>query len=280
MLASGAELGVNRETAGIIELDGLQPGASIGPSPDWLIEIDNKSLTHRPDLGGTGMAREIAAITRQPLRDPVDLSLLPRESEGGIEVRIEDFDLCPRYSALVLENVTVQASPLWLQARLEAVGLNPINNVVDVTNFVMAEIAQPMHAFDADKLNGGIVVRRAARGERIMALNNEEYELQVSVYLVIADQESAIAVAGVIGGLFSAIGPETKRIIRPGKRELSRRKRSENFWQSEAAHGCFHAVRKSTGSGEYSQRPRTRAGAFAAGFARNSRGRGRCGRPS
>ena len=158
------------------------------------------------------MAREIAAITRQPLRDPVDLSLLPRESKGGIEVRIEDFDLCPRYSALVLENVTVQQSPLWLQARLEAVGLNPINNVVDVTNFVMAEIAQPMHAFDADKLNGGIVVRRAAPGERIMALNNEEYELQVS-NLVIADQESTIAVAGVIGGLFSAIGPETKRIV-------------------------------------------------------------------
>ena len=122
--------------------------------PDQIIEIDNKSLTHRPDLWGHhGMAREVAAILRKPLRDPVDLSVLP-EGEPAIGVSIEDFDLCPRYSALVFENVTVQPSPLWLQYRLEAIGLNPINNIVDMTNWIMAEIAQPMHAFDADKLHG------------------------------------------------------------------------------------------------------------------------------
>lgn len=211
MLASGSELGLNRDSEGILELD-LQPGDLLGLVPDHVIEVDNKSLTHRPDLWGHhGMAREVAAITKRPLRDPADLSLLPAGS-APIDVQIANFDLCPRYSALVFENVTVAPSPLWLQYRLEAVGLNPINNVVDVTNYVMAEIAQPMHAFDADKLNGGIVVRRAAEGEHIVALNNELYHLNPA-NLVIADQAAPIAIAGVIGGLDSAIGPETTRIV-------------------------------------------------------------------
>lgn len=211
MLASGAELGLNRETEGILELD-LQPGDPLGIAPDHIIEVDNKSLTHRPDLWGHhGMAREVAAILRKPLRDPVDLGLIP-QGAPPIEVRIEDFDLCPRYSALAFENVTVQPSPLWLQYRLEAIGLNPINNIVDVTNWVMAELAQPMHAFDADKLHGGIIVRRARQGERIRALNAEEYELNPNNQ-VIADEQEAVAIAGVIGGLDSAITEGTKRIV-------------------------------------------------------------------
>src|SRR5581483_9348815 len=114
--------------------------------PDSIIEVDNKSITHRPDLWGhLGMAREVAAILRMPLRDPVRPELLPPPAPS-IEVSIEDLDLCPRYSALVVENVTVQPSPLWLQYRLTAVGLNPINNIVDLTNYIMAELAQPMHA--------------------------------------------------------------------------------------------------------------------------------------
>ena len=106
---------------------------------------------------------------------------------AAIGVEIEDLALCPRYSALVFENVTVQPSPLWLQYRLEAIGLNAINNIVDVTNYVMAELSQPMHAFDADKLHGDTIFVRGARaGERIMALNDEKYELAPS-NLVIAD---------------------------------------------------------------------------------------------
>ena len=97
------------------------------------------------------MAREVAAITHRTLRDPVKLDLLPR-GKAPVEIAIEDFALCPRYSALVFENVTVQPSPAWLQDRLEAVGLNAINNIVDVTNYVMAELAQPMHAFDAAEI--------------------------------------------------------------------------------------------------------------------------------
>ena len=118
-----------------------------------------------------------------------------------MEIAIEDFALCPRYSALVFENVTVQPSPSWMQERLKAVGLNAINNIVDVTNYVMAELAQPIHAFDAEKLHGSrIFVRNAQTGERIVALNDESYNLSPS-NLVIADAEGPIALAGVIGGI-------------------------------------------------------------------------------
>src|SRR5271156_6297431 len=137
---------------------------------DTIIEVDNKSLTHRPDLWGHyGVAREVAAITHQKLRDPVKLELLPK-GEAPVGIDIEDFALCPRYSALVFENVTVQPSPPWLQQRLEAIGLNAINNIVDVTNFVMAELTQPMHAFDTAKLHGPTIFVRSARaGEQIVA---------------------------------------------------------------------------------------------------------------
>ncbi len=99
------------------------------------------------------------------LRDPVKLDLLPK-GEAPVGIEIEDFALCPRYSALVFENVTVRPSPLWLQYRLEAIGLNAINNIVDVTNYVMAELAQPMHAFDAEKLHGPTIFVRNARAGR------------------------------------------------------------------------------------------------------------------
>ena len=158
------------------------------------------------------MAREVAAITHRSLKDPVKLDLLP-PGQASIGVEIEDLSLCPRYSALVFENVTVGPSPLWLQYRLEAIGLNAINNIVDVTNYVMSELAQPMHAFDANKLHGDtIFVRNARAGEQIVALNEESYQLAPS-NLVIADAEAPIAIAGVIGGLHSAIDARTKRIV-------------------------------------------------------------------
>lgn len=208
MLASGVELGINRDDQGIVELDG-----ELLLAPDSVIEVDNKSLTHRPDLWGHyGMAREVAAISHARLSDPANLALLPA-GKPAVAVEIEDLVLAPRYSALVFENVTVGPSPLWLQYRLEAIGLNAINNIVDVTNFVMAELAQPMHAFDHDKLNGGtIFVRRARAGEQIVALNDLSYTLQPS-NLVIADAAGPVAIAGVVGGLHSAIGVATKRIV-------------------------------------------------------------------
>jgi phenylalanyl-tRNA synthetase beta chain len=213
MLASGAELGINRDAAGVIELD-AEPGAPVpGVKPDFAIEIDNKSITHRPDLWGHhGMAREVAAILRKRLLDPVKPELVPA-GEPAIHVEIADFALCPRYSALVFENVTVQPSPAWLQYRLESIGLNPINNIVDVTNFVMSELAQPMHAFDRDLLHGdSIFVKPAPEHAVFVALNEESYTLDPQA-LVIADARGPIAIAGVIGGLDSAINERTKRIV-------------------------------------------------------------------
>jgi phenylalanyl-tRNA synthetase beta chain len=211
MLVSGHELGINRDHSGVLELQ----SAEFDLKPDWIIEVDNKSLTHRPDLWGHfGMAREVAAITGGTLVDPVRMDLLPdRNVAPLVQIEIEDYDLCPRYSALVFDNVTVGPSPLWLQYRLEAIGLNPINNIVDVTNYLMAELAQPMHAFDADKLDGRTIYARPARaGERIEALNQEIYQLGTS-NIVIADAGGPIAIGGVIGGNDSAISDGTRRIV-------------------------------------------------------------------
>lgn len=216
MLASGAELGINRDGSGLLELQDLQdltPGSLLPDlSPDVIVEIDNKSLTHRPDLWGhIGMAREVAAITGGTLRDPVDTSALPTAAPA-VEVRVADHVLCPRYSALLLENVAVRPSPLWLQARLESIDLNAINNIVDVTNYILAELPQPMHAFDADKLQGPIDVRTARPGERMAALNGQTYDLSPAD-LVIADAKGPVAIAGVIGGADTAISESTTRVI-------------------------------------------------------------------
>jgi len=219
MLASASELGIGSDHSGIVDLG----DAPFALKPDHIIEVDNKSLTHRPDLWGHyGMAREVAAITKDKLLDPVPPQPLP-DSHAPVRVTVQDHALCPRYSALVFENVTVKPSPLWLQYRLHAIGLNAINNVVDVTNLILAELPQPMHAFDLDKLHGDklhgdevhgpeIIVRHARPGEKLAALNGETYELDPSV-LVIADPECAIALAGVIGGADSAISETTTRIV-------------------------------------------------------------------
>jgi phenylalanyl-tRNA synthetase beta chain len=213
MLAAGIEAGINRDHAGILELDAPAAAPPPGCVPDRIIEIDNKSITHRPDLWGHhGLAREVAAILGRKLIDPVDLALLPR-GPAAVKVQVENPELCPQYCALAIENIEVKPSPLWLQYRLTSIGLNPINNIVDLTNFVMAELAQPMHAFDADRLHGDtIFVRPAKGGERFRALNEEEYTL-ASSNLVIADAAGAIALGGVIGGLESAIGPGTTRVV-------------------------------------------------------------------
>jgi phenylalanyl-tRNA synthetase beta chain len=217
MLASGAELGINRDHTGVIELEGATPPAPGDPLPgclpDSVFEIDNKSITHRPDLWGHhGMAREVAAILGRKLKDPVRIGLLPK-GPAAIQIAIEDDSLCPRYSALVFDGVDTRPSPPWLQYRLTAIGLNPISNIVDMTNYVMAELAQPMHAFDADLLSGDTIFIRPARaGERLRALNGEEYALAPS-NLVIADASGPIALAGVIGGMSTAISEKTRRVV-------------------------------------------------------------------
>jgi phenylalanyl-tRNA synthetase beta chain len=209
MLASPAELGLGRDASGIIEWG----AAALALDPDRIVEIDNKSLTHRPDLWGhLGMAREVAAITAKQLIDPADLSLLPTGSDS-FNVHIADYELCPRFSVVVFENVRVAPSPYWLQYRLMSVGLNPINNIVDITNFVMAELAQPMHAFDRDKLRGDrLIVRPARDGETLLALDETEYTLTPADG-VVADQDGAVSIAGIIGGRPSAIADETTNVV-------------------------------------------------------------------
>jgi phenylalanyl-tRNA synthetase beta chain len=213
MLASAAELGISRDGAGLLELENVQAGALLPLTPDWILEIDNKSLTHRPDLWGhVGMAREVAAIADGSLHDPVKLDSLP-QGNAQLKVEITDHTLCTRYSALFVENVQVRPSPLPIQARLQGIGLNPISNIVDITNYVLAELPQPMHAFDADKLTGDtIYVRKARAGERLKALNGETYDLHPDD-LVIADDAGPVALAGVIGGADSAISESTTRIV-------------------------------------------------------------------
>lgn len=252
MLASPAELGINNDHDGIIEFEG-----ELQLSPDHVIEIDNKSLTHRPDLWGHyGMAREVAALLGKELVDPVSMELLP-EGAPVQEVVIEDYQLCPRYSAQVFEEVAVGDSPWWMQYRLHTIGLNTINNIVDVTNWLLAELPQPTHAFDADRLNGKIIVRRAKAGEQIEALNGETYTLTTED-LVIADESGPVAIAGVIGGKHSAIGPETKRVVfesanfnasavrKTSSRLKLRTDASMRFEKAQDPHNTLRAIARAT----------------------------------
>jgi phenylalanyl-tRNA synthetase beta chain len=198
---------------------GAFPGASVSAvadaernEPDSIIEIDNKSLTNRPDLWGhLGMAREVAAITGLNVADPVG-DLPAAATTGDISIAIEDANLCARFSGQRVENVKVAPSPLWMQYRLNSLGINPINNLVDVTNYVSCELGQPMHAYDADLLGDAIVVRAARKGESMLALNGEKYSL-TEEDIVIADKEKPVGIAGIIGGNGTAIHAATKRII-------------------------------------------------------------------
>ncbi|HET9280730.1 MAG TPA: phenylalanine--tRNA ligase subunit beta [Candidatus Angelobacter sp.] len=198
---------------------GAFPGASVSAvaraensETDAIIEIDNKSLTNRPDLWGhLGMAREVAAIAGLSVVDPVG-DLPTPASKGDLSITIEDSNLCARFSGQRVENVKVAPSPLWMQVRLNSLGINPINNLVDVTNYISCELGQPMHAYDADLLGDTIVVRAARNGEEILALNGEKY-LLTKDDIVIADAQKPIGIAGIIGGNDTAIRATTRRIV-------------------------------------------------------------------
>jgi len=183
--------------------------------PGRLPVIDFEITANRPDcLSHIGLAREASAIWGVPLQMPE--MVMPRADEPvddahALEVTIEDAELCPRYCAQVFD-VTIGPSPDWLRERLEAAGVRPINNVVDVTNYVMLELGQPMHAFDLTKIGGRrLVIRRAREGERLRTLDGNERTLSADM-LVIADAERASAIGGVMGGADSEIDGRTTRI--------------------------------------------------------------------
>ena len=213
MLCSAIELGLGEDASGILILDPTTPIGTdlravypVGP----VLDMEIKS--NRPDLlSHLGIAREIAALYRTALRPPATRSRVPDGSRPL--VTIEDREGCRRFVGRLIRGVRVGPSPAWLQARLRAAGVRPISNVVDVTNYVMLEGGQPMHAFDYDRLAGGkLVVRRARPGETLACLDGKTRELTPD-YLVVADAERAQALAGIIGGTDSAVGNTTSTVL-------------------------------------------------------------------
>ncbi len=213
MLCSPVELGISEESDGLLILSPDAPiGAPIGSlfPPDTILDVE--ITPNRSDLlSYVGLAREIAALrgaSFQLAHSPVERV----ETLGNEGVTISALRECPFYSALRIEDVTVGPSPDWLRAKLEAAGLRPINNIVDITNFVMLELGQPLHAFDADKLQGGINVRLAVEGEKFLALDGKTYTLSARD-LMIADQARAVAIGGVMGGEDTGVSEGTKNVL-------------------------------------------------------------------
>ncbi|RLC05308.1 MAG: phenylalanine--tRNA ligase subunit beta [Deltaproteobacteria bacterium] len=222
MLCSASELRLNTDASGIMDLEGdfiagtpLEDALKIS---DTVFEID---LTpNRPDcLSYIGVAREVAAFTdpRQKVMLP-DYSL-PEDKMGSAsihdhaKVEIMDPDLCPRYSAGLLVDIKVEPSPFWLQEKLESIGLTPVNNVVDITNFIMMETGQPLHAFDFDEVaKGKIIVRRAGNDKEFTTLDSKVHTLE-SDMLMICDGQRPVALAGVMGGENSEISDTTTRVL-------------------------------------------------------------------
>ncbi|HZF66626.1 MAG TPA: phenylalanine--tRNA ligase subunit beta [Gemmatirosa sp.] len=226
MLCSAAELGIGLDADGILPLDtDAPPGTPILQvldAGDVRLELD--VLANRPDLlSQRGVARELAALTGVPLQQPPELREVPGMPEpmrgardasaGGVTVRIDDLEGCPRYCAAVIRGVRVGPSPEWLVQRLTGVGARSINNVVDATNYALHGLGQPMHAFDLARLGGAtVVVRRARDGEALTTLDGQARALDASV-LVIADAERAQAVAGVMGGADSEVTEGTTDVL-------------------------------------------------------------------
>lgn len=217
MLCSQVELGIGEDGDGIII---LPEDAPIGEEyrkyaglDDVIFELE--ITPNRPDcLSHIGIAREVAAYYGRKVKYPsYTLSEVIDSVNNYAKVRVEDKERCKRYMGRVIRNVTVAESPEWLKKRIRAMGLKPINNIVDITNFVMFEYNQPMHAFDLDKLeNNTVVVRAAENGEKITTLDGVEREL-VNGELVIADEVKPIAIAGIIGGQATQIEAETKNVF-------------------------------------------------------------------
>ena len=221
MMCSAKELTISEESAGLLILEGAPalgtPINAVLPPGDTVFDIE--ITPNRPDCQShLGIARELAAWFKLPLLYPQekfrgDVLSAPQRNDLLSAVRVESPEDCPLYTAHVISGVKIGPSPEWLQRRLAAVGLRPINNVVDVGNYVMLETGQPLHAFDARKLGGAqIVVRRAAEGEKITTLDAKERVLTSSM-LVIADAQKPVVVAGIMGGVDSGVSADTTDLV-------------------------------------------------------------------
>lgn len=215
MLCAEDELGLGKGHEGVLILDpatkiGLPLAEAIGLN-DFVLDIKVLPDRGHDALSHVGMAREICALENRKLDYKIRLNKAKKTDEIAIEIK--DKELCPRYMGAVMENITVKESPKWIKNKLIACGLKPINNIVDATNLVMLEVGQPLHAFDYEMVKDGkIIVRKAKEGEKIILLDESEKTL-TNEDLVIADSEKVLAIAGVMGGKFSGIKNETKKII-------------------------------------------------------------------
>ncbi len=229
MLASPKELALTDEHDGILEINPdewspqqseIKPGADFAKVfglDDTIIDIENKMFTHRPDcFGQLGVAREIAGISGLPFTSPswyLDTPEFPAGEGLPLEVVNESPEVVPHLMTLTMKNVAIKPSPLWLQCALVRVGAKPINNVVDVTNYIMLLTAQPVHAYDYDQLRGKTLVARTARpGEKVDLLNHKTYSLDVAD-IVIADGEGPIGLAGIMGGNDSEVTEATTNLV-------------------------------------------------------------------
>ncbi len=224
MMCSGEELGINddfypgAEVYGILILDKDTP---VGTDIRKVVGLDDYIFdiavtANRPDCQCIlGMAREVAAVLHKPLKMP-SFAYTVSEAKGeerNMKVRVEDTALCPRYIGHAVTDIRIGSSPAWMRRRLALCGIRSISNIVDITNFVLLEMGQPMHSFDLDRLSGGeIVVRRAADGEKIQTLDEKEFTL-THENLVICDGAKPVALAGIMGGLNSEITKDTKRVF-------------------------------------------------------------------
>jgi phenylalanyl-tRNA synthetase beta chain len=215
MILAEDEVDLGPDHTGIMVLaNGLEPGTplvDVLPLTDDVLVLETGH--NRPDLLAVyGIAREVAALYDVELAPPPGTDPA-REHDDRVDVEIDDLDGCPRYVGRLFRDVSVGQSPVWLKARLLAAGMRPISNIVDVTNYVMLALGNPLHAFDFAKLSGGrIVVRRARRGERLRTLDGVDRELEATD-LMIADAERSVALAGIMGGEETEIGDGTTAVL-------------------------------------------------------------------
>ena len=222
MICGAVEIGLadlfpTKEEAHILDLSDFDapagtPLADALDLNDIILEIDNKSMTNRPDLWGHyGIAREIAALYDLPMEEfpHFDRNV---ENTSGFHVTVEDAERCPRMTGTQIENVCVKPAPYWMQVRIWKTGMRPINALVDITNYVMLATGQPSHAYDSDHIAGHIIVRRAKAGETLTLLNGKELPLSTDD-LTIADDAGIVGLAGVMGGAKDSILPTTSKVI-------------------------------------------------------------------
>jgi len=213
MVCDNKELGLKNETLLRItdkSLIGKSLAEAIPAITDTLFDIDNKSLTHRPDLmGHRGFARELATIFGENLLLPEPVVSVPDSAPFKVDIKTKG---CRRFCAVPLSGITVEPSAEKIMFRLESLGTKSVSNLVDITNWVMLEFGQPMHVFDADKVEGSIIVRQANAGEKLVALDGNEYELS-SEDMVVADSVKALSIAGVMGGMESSVTENTTNVL-------------------------------------------------------------------